>query len=111
VWPDRKGGAAWMFYRGLYVYGLDGGLPDWVSLRKQMPIFREKSQSRLTPCLKIVSDPDIYCFSPDGELVRWSHETFLPKSVGIDFFSLLDRALATLRSYKDRAKIELIEKK
>ena len=26
VWPDRKGGAAWMFYRGLYVYAQPKGV-------------------------------------------------------------------------------------
>ncbi|HVU16461.1 MAG TPA: SMI1/KNR4 family protein [Candidatus Didemnitutus sp.] len=111
AWPDRKGGAAWMFQRGLYVYGLDGGLPDWISLRHQTPKFRAASRSSLTPCLKIVSDPDFYCFSSAGELLRWSHETFVAKPVGSDFFTLLNESMATLRKYKDRAKKELLPTK
>lgn len=108
VWPERKGGFAWMFQRGLYVYGLDGGLPEWISLRHQTPKFRTSSRSSLTPCMKIVSDPDIYCFSSTGELLRWRHETFAAEPVGTDFFTALDGAMATLREYKDRAKAELL---
>ena len=107
VWPDRKGGAAWMFQRGIYVYGLDGGLPEWIDLRRQTPQFREMSRSNLTPCLKIISDPDPYCFTPDGSLVRWSHETYEAEAVGTDFFSALESVITTLREYKDRAKVEL----
>lgn len=110
VWPDRKGGAAWMFMRGLYVYGLDGRLPEWISLRHQTPKFRELSQSNLTPCLKIISDPDLYCFTPDGILVRWSHETFEATPVGSDFFTAFEKEFATIRGYKDRAKVELVKK-
>ncbi len=99
-----------MFQRGIYVYGLDGGLPEWISLRHQTPKFRAATRSRLTPCMKIVSDPDIYCFTNEGDLVRWSHETFEAKSVGAPFFSTLDQCLATLRTYKDRAKTELAKK-
>ncbi len=111
VWPDRKGGLAWMFQRGLYVYGLEGGLPEWISLRHQTPKFRADSRSSLTPCLKIVSDPDIYCFSSAGELLRWSHETFVAEPVGRDFFTLLDELMGTLREYKDRAKVGLLHEK
>ncbi len=110
VWPDRQGGAAWMFQRGFYVYGLDGGLPEWINLRQQTAKFRTVSQSALTPCLKIISDPDIYCFSREGELLRWSHETFVAKPLGRDFFTIFDTTFKTLRAYKDRAKIELASK-
>jgi hypothetical protein len=107
VWPHRKGGAAWMFMRGLYIYGLDGGLPEWVSLRHETPKFRELSRSNLTPCLKIISDPDPYCFTPDGQLVRWNHETYEAPLADCDFLTALERELIRVKSYKERAKIEL----
>lgn len=107
VWPDRQGGLAWIFYRGFYVYGLAGGLPEWINLRQQTPAFREKTQLPLTPCLKVLSDPDIYCFGPQGDLLRWSHETYKAKPVGSDFFTLFEKSCSTLRTYKERAKVEL----
>ncbi len=100
-----------MFMRGLHVYGLDGGLPEWVSLRHETPKFRELSHSNLTPCLKIISDPDPYCFTPEGRLVRWNHQTHeAPRSDG-DFFTVFEKELVTIRTLKERAKIELASKK
>ena len=107
VWPVRKGGAFWMFQRGLMVYGLNGGLPDWINLRQQTSKFRSNTRSDLTPCMKTVSDPDPYCFTASGELVRWDHEIGKPKPVEGSFFSAFEAELQALQKNKERAKVEL----
>jgi hypothetical protein len=78
IWPAPREfdvGPFWTFLRGLMVYGLSSEAPDWLQLR---PAWRELGESGgggLVPFLKLLGDADPYCFTPEGRIAIWRHET------------------------------------
>jgi hypothetical protein len=98
-WPDdRRGGPAFIFYRGLSAYGVNSGLPPVLSFVKATEEFRaDGGAPNLIPCLRITTDADCYCFTPDGALVRWSHEGEPREPVHVGFLELVERELHELR--------------
>jgi hypothetical protein len=102
VWPRPKGGRAWMFLHGLYVYGLRSDTPTWMHLERAAEEFHAATGQQRLPCLKVIGDADIYAFDAFGAIARWDHEANAFEAFGGSFFELLDHELALLRQRKER---------
>lgn len=97
VWPRPKEGAivpAWHLKYALYVYGLSGGVPDFMDIRKQFAGF-SKGGHRIVPFLRLEGSLDHYCFSPEGGIVLWRMRDTQP--VDLTFTALLLKEITTLR--------------
>lgn len=104
VWPRRKGGKHWWFLYGISVFGLGSDIPDWLDLRHQYELFKSNAASDqdLLPFMRVVSDADRYCFTREGEVVHWNHETRTAKVVDEVFSVCLLRELLELEQRKAR---------
>lgn len=104
LWPRPKAydvGPFWSFLYAIFVYGLSPKAPQWMNLDLAAAEFLEATGHSLIPCLKRVSDPDIYLFDTRGEIVRWSHEGDELRPFDGSFFKLLDLELGELRERKN----------
>jgi hypothetical protein len=103
IWPrTQTAGAFWTFLTGLFVYGFSSNIPERMSIILQTETFRRESQTDYVPCLKILMDPDIYCFDRDGKLRRWHHETGDAPLQAKTFTEVFVAEIAELRRSKDR---------
>ncbi len=102
VWPRRQGGAVWWFLYGISVFGIGREVPDWLDLRVQYAQFQNAGMPDLLPIMRRVSDADRYCFTRDGQVVRWCHETHETMIVDGSFSDCLMRELLALEERKDR---------
>jgi len=102
VWPRKKGGAHWWFLYGISVFGLGPELPEWLDLTAEYEKFRTQGLPDLLPFMRVVSDADPYCFTRDGRIVRWYHETNETKSIELSFSDCLLQELHALEQRKDR---------
>ena len=78
VWPRAKKfevGPFWTFLYGFFVYSFSPECPPWMNIRLETEKFRAGSKTLYVPCLKVMGDPDIYCFDERGLVRRWNHET------------------------------------
>jgi hypothetical protein len=98
-WPrpqQHAVGPFWTFLYGLYVYGVAKDVPDFMDMRAKAAAFREETGHVVAPCLKIMSDPDFYCFDASGALMCWRHETDTLEPQNKSFFEILDDELRAL---------------
>ena len=102
VWPRRKGGAHWWFLYGISVFGIGQDIPEWLDLRSQYQLFQANGSPDLLPFLRVVSDADRYCFTREGKIVHWSHETNATEDVDGSFADCLLRELHALAQRKDQ---------
>jgi len=102
VWPRRQGGAHWWFLYGLSVFGIGRDVPEWLDLRSQYKKFQVDSSRELLPFMRVVSDADRYCFTREGRIVHWCHETHSTTIVDESFANCLLRELRALEARKDR---------
>jgi hypothetical protein len=78
LWPRPRPldvGPFWTFLYGFKVYGLSTKAPDWIQMD---PAWRRMADSGFPQCipfLKIECDSDPYCFTPEGKIIVWRHET------------------------------------
>lgn len=88
LWPRAKPfavGPFWSFRYGLKVFGISAEIPEWLDLRVQ---FAELAHpDGLVPFLQVVGDADMWCFTPAGTIVRWSHEGGVPPEPQAGSFS------------------------
>ena len=103
VWPRKQGGAHWMFQYALIIYGLDSGLPDWVNLRHEVNEFRDKTKTDLTPFMRTISCSEPYCFTSDGQIVKWSNDAWKAKLTESSFYDVFKQELVELHTLKERA--------
>lgn len=108
VWPRKQGGAYWMFQYGLVVYGLDSGLPDWISLRSEVKDFRCKTNTNLTPFMRTISSSEPYCFTPEGKVMKWDNDLQEAHPVIGSFFDIFKKELKEIMSFKERAASECV---
>ena len=105
LWPRPREfdvGPAWRFHYGLRVYALSADAPEWLSMQKASADLQQ-GYSALVPFLKVESEPDPYCFTKDGQIVIWRHETpDDPDPFDGDFFDALLHELDTLEERKNR---------
>jgi len=109
IWPEPEPysvGPFWSFLRGVLVYSLSSEAPDWLSMRDAWRIFSEDGHPELVPFLKVLGDADPYCFTTDGGIVIWRHETpDTPQAVDMSFSQVLIHELRELEQ-RTRWKIE-----
>lgn len=93
VWPPAKEyatGPFWSFLRGLMVYGFSPEAPEWLSIAQAWRGMHENGSPHLVPFLKIIGDPDPYCFTSSGNIVIWRHEEpDDPELVEDEFYEVL----------------------
>ncbi|QOV92000.1 SMI1/KNR4 family protein [Humisphaera borealis] len=102
VWPRRQGGAFWWFLYGISVFGIGRGVPDWLDMQAQYQRFQDEDRTDLMPFMRVVGDPDRYCFTRVGEIVRWSNNRIDPMPIKSTFSELMMRELMALEERKDR---------
>lgn len=105
VWPKAKQfevGPFWSFLRGLVVYGFAEGIPEFMDMRVQVKLFREQTESKNVPFMKILGDADVYCFDEAGMVLRWDHETGEFASQQKTFSRVFEAEVKELRARKDQ---------
>jgi hypothetical protein len=77
IWPpptEFQVGPAWTFKRGLFFHGIAKDIPEWMDQRSATERIREDrpefAEHHLVPFMKIYSDPNIWCFTASGSIVR-----------------------------------------
>jgi hypothetical protein len=78
LWPRARAydvGPFWSFLYGLAVYSLSSQAPDWLQMSNAWRQMSDDGYPQFVPFLKIVSDPDHYCFTREQKIVIWRHET------------------------------------
>src|SRR5206468_1176663 len=97
-------GPFWSFLYGLCVFGIADGIPDWLDIRERYKQFKaEAGCADLVPFLKLIGDPDRYCFDAAGSIVRWGHEEPERRDREAATFSeLLMREIRDLEGRKER---------
>jgi hypothetical protein len=106
LWPRPKPldvGPAWTFLYGFMVFGLSREAPEWLDLRAQYEKFNAAGATNLVPVLKVATNADRYCATPEGTIVSWSHdEPDDPAPVPGSFYDLLLDELAELEARLER---------
>ncbi len=106
LWPRGKlyeVGPAWSFLYGFYCYSFSQEAPDWMNLRSAWQDMSESGSPHLVPFLRILSDADPYCFTREGKIVIWRHETPAePDSVEGTFSEIFMEELRALEDRKAR---------
>jgi len=105
-WPRPKAGDVapfWSFLYGLYVYSLSPEAPEWMQMRAAWQEMAAEGSAHLVPFLKVMGDADPYCFSKDGRIVIWRHETpDEPEVVDLGFSEVVMTEIRALEERKQR---------
>jgi hypothetical protein len=78
LWPRARAydvGPFWSFLYGLMVYSLSSQAPDWLQMGNAWRHMSDDGYPQFVPFLKVVSDPDPYCFTRNRKIIIWRHET------------------------------------
>lgn len=105
VWPRASPGDVaqfWSFLHGLSVFGCSGRVPEDLDIRIQTPTFRNQSRTEVVPFLKVVADPDVYCFDARGAISRWDHEAQRLEGQAGTFIEIFTSELEKLKQRKER---------
>jgi hypothetical protein len=109
VWPrPRPGDIApfWSHQYALFIYGCSERLPDSLDIRVQTPLFRGASGTRAVPFLRVIADPDIYCFTEQGQIARWDNERKRLEGQERSFTEILAMEVERLKERKQRRQLE-----
>jgi len=68
-------GPFWSFLYGLMVHTLSPQSPDWLQMSNAWRRLCDDGYRRFVPFLKVIGDPDPYCFTRDEKIVIWKHDT------------------------------------
>jgi hypothetical protein len=106
LWPRPQAyhvGPFWSFLYGLMVYSFCSQAPDWLQLRNAWQRMAKDGHPELVPFLRIIGSADPYCFTSDGKIVVWKHETpNEPEHVSETFSEVLMREIHALEERKAR---------
>jgi hypothetical protein len=106
LWPRPMAyhvGPFWSFLYGLMVYSFCGQAPDWLRLRSAWERMAKDGHPKLVPFLRVIGDPDPYCFTTSQKIVVWRHETpDQPEEVSETFSEVLMREIHALEERKAR---------
>lgn len=78
LWPRARAyeiGPFWSFLYGLMVYSFSPQAPDWLQMSSAWRQMSDAGYPQFVPFLKVIGDPDPYCFTSDRKIVIWRHET------------------------------------
>ena len=105
LWPRPKAydvGPFWSFLYGIAVFGLSTKAPDWLQMSEAWLRLSEGGNSQLLPFLKVIGDPDLYCFTRDQKIVIWRHEIpDEPEEVAESFSEVLMSEIHELEKRKE----------
>ena len=102
-WPRPRAyevGEFWSFLYGLVVYSLSPQAPDWLQMSIAWRRMSDDGYSQFVPFLKVIGDPDPYCFTQDGKIVIWRHEN--PGEVGVVTKSFSEVLIFEIRELEQR---------
>lgn len=73
IWPQAKQydiGPFWSFCRGIIVYGIANGIPDFLDIREKTKELHDEGFTDFIPFLSIIGNGDeIFCFDKDNNIV------------------------------------------
>lgn len=73
IWPRAKQydiGPFWSFCRGIIVYGIANGIPDFLDIREKTKELHDERFTGFIPFLSIIGNGDeIFCFDKDNNIV------------------------------------------
>lgn len=79
IWPRAKPydiGPFWSFCRGIIVYGIANGIPDFLDIRKKTKELHDEGFTDYIPFLSIIGNGDeIFCFNKNNKIVLLDHYT------------------------------------
>jgi hypothetical protein len=106
LWPraDKyQVGPFWSFLYGLRVYSLSKQAPKWLQIEEAWRSMSQQGYPQFVPFLKILSDPDPFCFTREQRIVVWRHESPQdPEPVTGSFSEVLVREIHALEERKAR---------
>ena len=105
VWPRPEAydvGPFWSFLYAFHTYTSAPESDDWMRLDIAAQRFQSDTGIPAAPILRVVGDANVYCVDAAGAIVRFDHETNQVDHVKMNFWQLLERETAELRSRKDR---------
>jgi len=110
VWPRPKpydAGPFWSFLYALQSYTPVSDSEPWMRLDIAAGTFQKQTGLHAAPILRIVGDPDVYCTTEGGALVRFRHETNTLEALegaSLDFWQLFEYEVSELYARKVRKK-------
>ncbi len=107
LWPRAKAfdvGPFWSFCRGLIVYGIAEGIPDFLDIRLKTWELRDDGFMDYVPFLSVIGNGDeIFCFDRDNQIVLLDYyDTREATPVGGTFSECLMQQIAELEERKNR---------
>lgn len=106
IWPRPQRfqvAPFWSFLYGFTVYSLSSEAPEWMQIGKAWERLSRAGYPRLVPFLKIMTNVDPYCFTPDQRIVIWQHETpEEPEPISDSFSEIVMREIRDLENRKER---------
>lgn len=78
LWPRPRKyevGPFWSFLYGLMIYALSRQAPDWLQMGPAWGRMCDAGYPQFVPFLKVIGNPDPYCFTPDQKIIIWRRET------------------------------------
>ena len=106
LWPRTKAyevGPFWSFLYGFMVFGFSPQAPDWLQLSNAWRRLSDDGYPQFVPFLKVVGDPDPYCFTSDSKIVIWRHENpSEPERVEKSFSEVVMLEIRELEDRKER---------
>ena len=106
IWPQAKAfevGPFWSFCRGIIVYGIAKGIPDFLDIRVRTKKLHEDGFTDFIPFLSVIGNNDeIFCFFKDNGVVLLDYYT-TGEAIPIeeDFSECLMQQIEELEERKD----------
>lgn len=79
IWPQAKQydiGPFWSFCRGIIVYGIANGIPDFLDIREKTKELHDEGFTGFIPFLSIIGNGDeIFCFDKNNNIVLLDYYT------------------------------------
>ena len=79
IWPQAKQydiGPFWSFCRGIIVYGIANGIPDFLDIREKTKELHDEGFTDFIPFLSIIGNGDeIFCFDKNNNIVLLDYYT------------------------------------
>lgn len=107
IWPAAKPfdvGPFWSFCRGIIVYGIARGIPDFLDIRKKTKELHADGFTDYIPFLSVIGNGDeVFCFDREGKIVLLDcYMTGEAAPVEGDFARCLLGQIAELEERKNR---------
>jgi len=106
LWPRAKEyqiSPFWSFLYGVVVCSLSDQAPEWLQLNTEWQRMSASGYPQFVPFLRVVTDPDPYCFTASQQIVIWRHESpEEPEEVSQTFSEVLMREIRELEDRKAR---------